>query len=67
MALFSCIPWSIPIPTKDYPLIAGGVIAGRRVRPRTVSRVKNHTFFIEITYSLRVMAFFSPPNRQLFL
>ncbi|AUY41147.1 MAG TPA: hypothetical protein DD781_23075 [Leclercia adecarboxylata] len=49
--LFSGIPWSIPIPQKDYPLIAICRTNGRRGVVGSSSAVKNHTFFSGIRYS----------------
>jgi hypothetical protein len=44
--LFSDIPWSIPIPLKDYPLIVGvGWLVETFGQP---AAVKNHTFLPEI-------------------
>ncbi|HAZ54182.1 MAG TPA: hypothetical protein DCY50_03935 [Franconibacter helveticus] len=56
--LLSGIPWSIPIPLRDYSFIA----MSRRKRGRSEqgkrSGVKNHTFFACSGYSLRGMVNF---------
>jgi hypothetical protein len=56
--LLSGIPWSIPIPTKDYSLIAGGGSMWGREYLSAIIHVKNHTFLRRIIYSLRVMVDF---------
>jgi hypothetical protein len=66
-ALFSGIPWSIPIPLKDYPQIAIGMMNGRRREGGMSSSVKNHTFLSVKYYSLRVMWKFLTNFRPLFL
>ncbi|POU58759.1 hypothetical protein C3384_11715 [Klebsiella aerogenes] len=65
--LFSAIPWSIPIPLRDYPLIVGGRCRGGRDNHKPSSRVKNHTFFLIIIYSLRSMIYFCTKWLALFL
>ncbi|AKE61881.1 hypothetical protein F384_08255 [Citrobacter amalonaticus Y19] len=58
MALFSTIPWSIPIPKTSYLLIAAiGEDLGKG-GPATGSTVKNHVFLVELSYSLRVIMIF---------
>ncbi|PCM63404.1 hypothetical protein CP911_02310 [Klebsiella quasipneumoniae] len=56
--LFSAIPRSIPIPPKSYSLIVGGRHRWERGYTHPGSRVKNHTFFPTILYSLRSMVYF---------
>ncbi|RAU42242.1 hypothetical protein DBY68_021460 [Pseudocitrobacter sp. RIT415] len=58
MALFSAIAWSIPIPLKDYPLIAMIVekFTGQEYIP--FSHVKYQVFLHIKVYSLRVMMYF---------
>lgn len=59
VALFSAIPWSIPIPKTSYLLIAasGGELGKGEVA--TGSTVKNHVFPGKLFYSLRVIMIFS--------
>ncbi|PNP36348.1 hypothetical protein AL525_022090 [Citrobacter amalonaticus] len=67
MALFSTIPWSIPIPKASYLLIAVSAGDLRKGVPAAGSTVKNHVFFGELSYSLRVIMIFLLRYRQLFL
>ncbi len=55
VALFSAIPWSIPIPKTSYLLIAAVRRGFAKGRPEQNSAVKNHIFFTETVYSLRVI------------
>ncbi|PLC38624.1 hypothetical protein C0Q87_00040 [Klebsiella aerogenes] len=61
------MPRSIPIPLRDYPLIVGGRCRGGRDNHKPSSRVKNHTFFLTIIYSLRSMIYFCTKWLALFL
>jgi hypothetical protein len=56
----SGIPWSIPIPLRDYSFIAAGGREGSRLVRKKRSGVKNHTFFVFFGYSLRGMVKFLP-------
>ncbi|EPK7282052.1 TPA: hypothetical protein U2L65_004839 [Citrobacter farmeri] len=58
VALFSTIPWSIPIPKTSYLLIAAIEEDLGKGVPATGSIVKNHVFFVELIYSLRVIMIF---------
>ena len=58
VALFSTIPWSIPIPKTSYLLIAMPGEGLGKGRPGVGSTVKNHVFFAELFYSLRVIMIF---------
>jgi len=61
-ALFSNIVWSIPIPIRGYSFIAGeyNVPGSMTFTPR--SEVKNHTFFNDGGYSLRITGVFGSIN-----
>ncbi len=58
VALFSTIPWSIPIPKTSYLLIVGSGEGLRKGWDGAGSTVKNHVFFVELIYSLRVIMIF---------
>ncbi|MBB1201178.1 hypothetical protein EGM70_12865 [Enterobacteriaceae bacterium 89] len=65
--LFSDITWSIPIPLKDYLLIASGIGKRECISCNPIMGVKNHSFFSDKIYSLRVMTIFTPEICSLFL
>ncbi|EGT3571660.1 hypothetical protein F6R83_01410 [Citrobacter amalonaticus] len=58
VALFSTIPWSIPIPKTSYLLIAVIAEDSGKGESAASSAVKNHVFFGELFYSLRVIMIF---------
>ncbi|MFA1282240.1 hypothetical protein ACDI96_05975 [Citrobacter telavivensis] len=58
VALFSTIPWSIPIPKTSYLLIAAIGEDLKKGGPAAGSTVKNHVFLVELFYSLRVIMIF---------
>ncbi|ASG88599.1 hypothetical protein DLR11_03935 [Salmonella enterica subsp. salamae] len=59
MPLFSTIHRGIPIPITSYSLIVAAKRYLRREGVDTHSMVKNHSFFANIAYSLRVIIIFS--------
>ncbi|MFK68872.1 hypothetical protein EEN95_05805 [Salmonella enterica] len=67
MPLFSTIYRSIPIPITSYSLIAVVEMGLQRQGVDRHSMVKNHSFFVDKTYSLRIIAIFSRLRRRLFL
>lgn len=58
VALFSAIPWRIPIPKTSYLLIAARRGGLQEREGEVNSIVKNHVFFANPAYSLRVIIIF---------